>query len=34
MKSTLGELKGFIYELNTENSQNLNSKRVGFSNIL
>jgi len=28
MKSTLGELKGFIYELNTENSQNLNSKRV------
>jgi hypothetical protein len=28
LKSTLDELKGFIYELNTENSQNLNMKKI------
>ena len=28
LKSTLDELKGFIFELNTENSQNLNIKKV------
>lgn len=28
LKSTLDELRGFIFELNTENSQNLNSKKM------
>ena len=28
LKATLDELKGFIFELNTENSQNLNSKKI------
>jgi hypothetical protein len=28
LKPTLDELKGFIFELNTENSQNLNMKEI------